>query len=304
MTASDRFGRIVSLVAELTRHGRESGDPLTMGEVAARLGVSQRELAEDIATLTLLGDQAIESSWLLSLRISQQDDQLSVSSAGPFQRPVRLSPEEQLGIQLALALDPNGEALAARLAGLWSGRSASAHSSGAAESQRDSAIDTLRYAVRERLAVEIVYAGEGEREVRTRTIHPYQVAELGVSTFIAAWANDAHAWRTFRLDRIISITLTTISFIPRDDFLPMTRPTDSFRPNTAVERVTVRFRAAVSAWVIEFFPEHEVLADGSVLVRFSVASPDWLTRRVLEFGADAEVVEPSRYRDAVRRAIA
>ena len=273
-----------------------------MSEVAARLGVSQKELTEDIATLTLLGDQAIETSWLLSLRITQQDDLLSVSSAGPFQRPVRLSPEEQLAIQLALALDPKGEALAARLAGLWSGKGASARSPGAED--RDSTIDKLRYAVRERLAVTITYAGEGEREVRTRTIHPYQVAELGVSTYIAAWANDVHAWRNFRLDRIVSITLTTVSFIPRDDFVPMTRPRDSFRPNTTVDRVTVRFRAAVSAWVIEFFPEHEVLADGSVLVRFSAASPEWLIRRVLEFGADAEVVEPARYRDAVRRAIA
>jgi predicted DNA-binding transcriptional regulator YafY len=275
-----------------------------MGAVAARLGVSQKELTDDIATLTLLGDQAIESSWLLSLRISQQDDQLSVTSAGPFQRPVRLSPEEQLAIQLALALDPKGEALAARLAGLWSGKGPSAHSSGAGEGSHDSVIDKLRYAVRERLVVEIAYAGEGEREIRTRTIHPYQVAELGISTYIAAWANDVQAWRNFRLDRIVSITLTTVSFIPRDDFVPMTRPRDSFRPSTAVERVTVRFRPAVSAWVTEFFPEHEVLADGSVLVRFSAASPDWLIRRVLEFGADAEVVEPPRYRDAVRRAIA
>jgi len=46
------------------------------------------------------------------------------------------------------------------------------------------------------------------------------------------------------------------------------------------------------------------LPDGAVLVRFDASSPEWLTRRVLEFGADAEVVEPSHYRDAVRRAIA
>jgi len=41
-----------------------------------------------------------------------------------------------------------------------------------------------------------------------------------------------------------------------------------------------------------------------VLVQFDASSTEWLTRRVLEFGADAEVVEPPHYRDAVRRAIA
>ena len=68
--------------------------------------------------------------------------------------------------------------------------------------------------------------------------------------------------------------------------------------------MTVRFRKEAAPWVTEFFSEHESLPDGSVLVRFDASSTDWLIRRVLEFGADAEVVEPPRYRDAVRRAIA
>jgi len=66
----------------------------------------------------------------------------------------------------------------------------------------------------------------------------------------------------------------------------------------------VRFRREAAPWVTEFFPEHEVCADGSVLVQFDASSTEWLTRRVLEFGADAEVVDPPHYRDAVRRAIA
>ena len=105
MTASDRFSRIVSLVADMTREG---GDPQDITTVAERHGMSVAELNADIGTLTLLGDRAIDSDWLLSLRIEQQADQLTLSSSGPFRRPVRLSPEEQLAIQLALALDPGG----------------------------------------------------------------------------------------------------------------------------------------------------------------------------------------------------
>jgi hypothetical protein len=111
VTASDRFSRIVSLVADMTREG---GDPQDITAVAERHGISVEELNADIGTLTLLGDRAIDSDWLLSLRIEQQADQLTLSSSGPFRRPVRLSPEEQLAIQLALALDPAGKKLAER----------------------------------------------------------------------------------------------------------------------------------------------------------------------------------------------
>jgi predicted DNA-binding transcriptional regulator YafY len=128
--------------------------------------------------------------------------------------------------------------------------------------------------------------------VRSRTIHPYQVAEFGIRTYVVAWAEDIGAWRRFRLDRIISATLTTTRFAARPDFTPMKSAADAFRPGPGVERVTVRFRREAAPWVTEFFAEHDVLADGSVLVQFDASSTEWLTRRVLEFGADAEVVEP------------
>jgi predicted DNA-binding transcriptional regulator YafY len=35
-----------------------------------------------------------------------------------------------------------------------------------------------------------------------------------------------------------------------------------------------------------------------------VSSVDWLVGRVLEYGADAEVLGPDAYREAVRRAVA
>ena len=186
--------------------------------VAERHGISVEELNADIATLTLLGDRAIESDWLLSLRISQQADQVTLSSGGPFRRPVRLSPEEQLATQLALALDPEGKALAARLAAVFAGNATGTRAPGQEDPPPAAIIDAVRFAVRERLAMNIEYAGEGERDVRSRMIHPYQVAEFGISTYIVAWAEDVSAWRRFRLDRIISASLTTTQFDRRPDF--------------------------------------------------------------------------------------
>jgi proteasome accessory factor C len=243
----------------------------------------------------------LESDWLLSLRLWQQEDQVSVSSSGPFRRPVRLSPEEQLAVQMALALDPGGTELATRLASLWSGEAAA----GSANAVRDeSPLELVRQAVREHIVLEIDYAGEANREVRTRVIQPHQVAESGVRTYIVAWAGDVGAWRHFRLDRIVAARITETHFEPRTDFEPMKQPRDAFRPGGATERVTVRFRPEAAPWVTEFYPDHQRQDDGSVLVHFEASSAEWLVRRVLEYGCDAEVVAPESYRNAVVRAVA
>ena len=162
----------------------------------------------------------------------------------------------------------------------------------------------IRRATREHLTLELDYAGESQRDMRTRRIQPHQVAESGVRTYIVAWAEDVGAWRHFRLDRIVAVRMTDSHFEPRSDFEPMVNPRDAFRPSGATDRVTVRFRPEVAPWVTEFYTEHRRDEDGSVTVHFEAASADWLVRRVLEFGCDAEVVAPADYRNAVARAVA
>lgn len=301
MTAAERFSRIVSMVAELTRRERDGQEAATFREIAQRHGLSVQDVMADIRTLTVLTDR-VETDWLLSLRLWQQEDRVSLSSSGPFRRPVRLSPEEQLALQMALAMDPGGATLAARLASLWNGDGAPAPSR--STSPGESAVEVVRRAVREHVALEIEYAGESDREVRTRIIEPHQVAESGVRTYVVAWAGDVGAWRHFRLDRIVAARMTETRFEPRADFDPMTQPADSFRPGNATDRVTVRFRPEVAPWVTEYYAGHEREQDGSVLVHFEAASKDWLVRRVLEFGSDAEVVAPAEYRAAVASAVA
>lgn len=300
MSAAERFTRIVSMVAELTRRERAGEEAASLREIAHRHGMSVKDVLADIRSLTVLTDR-LESDWLLSLRLWQQEDHVSMSSSGPFRRPVRLSPEEQIAVQMALALDPDGAGLASRLAALWSDKSAT----GSAHAARDeSPLQLVRRAVREHIALEIDYAGEANREVRTRVIHPHQVAESGVRTYIVAWAGDVGAWRHFRLDRIVAARMTETRFEPRTDFAPMAQPRDAFRPGGSTERVTVRFRPEAAPWVTEFYADHERQSDGSVLVHFEASSADWLVRRVLEYGCDAEVVAPEVYRKAVARAVA
>ena len=118
---AEQFTRIVGLVARASRRANGADDGTPLAEVARELCVSPEQVEQDIRTLTLLGDGA-DQEWLLSICGWQQGDRVSVSSAGPFRRPVRLSPEEWLAVQVALSMEKGGAALARRLAALAAGR--------------------------------------------------------------------------------------------------------------------------------------------------------------------------------------
>lgn len=306
MSAADRFTRIVALVAELTR-AEARGEPApTLAELARAHGVGERDIAADLRTLTLLGEHA-DADWLLSLSVWQQDDRVSITSAGPFRRPVRLSAEERLAVQVALALDPGGAPLARRFAALWAGRAAEASAPRGADPRApdpgEDLATVVRRATRERRELLLRYAGEGDREARDWRLEPHQMAEYRGRVYLIAWAHDVAAWRHFRLDRALGAAIGERRFEPRADFAPMERPEDVFRPGGELDRVTVRFAPALARWVRDRYPDHEAQPDGSVLVRFQTANRDWLVRRVLEYGPGAEVVDPPGYRAAVRRAV-
>jgi predicted DNA-binding transcriptional regulator YafY len=46
------------------------------------------------------------------------------------------------------------------------------------------------------------------------------------------------------------------------------------------------------------------LADGGLEVEFQVLAPHWLAHHILQYGADAEVIDPSAVRALMRRLLA
>ncbi len=300
MTAEEQLTRIVQLVGELTAVERAGGPAPSLGELAARFDVTPDQISADLATLTLLGEHA-DAEWLLSLSVWQQGDRVGVTSAGPFQRPLVFSPDERVAVQAALALDPDGTGLAARFAALWSRRTPAA---GGTEPPIEDPAQVVRRSAAAREKVALWYAGEGETAASEWTIEPHQVVDYRGRHYAVSWSELTADWRHFRLDRIIAARATG-RFAPRPDFQPVDRPEDLFRVDPKlVDRVEVRFSPKVARWVKERYPTWRLEADGSVVVTLPVSSEAWLVRRVLEYGAEAEVVGPERYRAAVRRAVA
>jgi predicted DNA-binding transcriptional regulator YafY len=298
MTAAAQLDRIVSLVAELSRTAWDEGDGPTIQALGRRYGVRPGQITEDIRALTTLCDHA-DTEWLLSVHAWQQEDRVSVSSRGPFRRPIKLLPDEALALQVALAMDPRGKALAAKIVSARDGAAGEPPAGPPADLE-----ELFVTAAAGHRRVEVRYAGEGDAAGRQDVIHPHELVTFGHRTYVHAWAEQAGGWRHFRLDRFLDAILTDGTFTVRDDFRPMRGRDDLFRAPAAVDRVRVRFAPRIARWIRERYPRHEDEADGAVVVTFNVSSVDWLVGRVLEYGADAEVLGPDAYREAVRRAVA
>lgn len=117
-TAATQLNRLVQLVAEMSRREERGERALRLAEVAEHLATTPRQILKDVRVLTETTDDP-DGTWLSSLTIVQQGDNLEIASRGPYRRPIRLTPDELLALQVALVTEPEIPSHAVReLAGL------------------------------------------------------------------------------------------------------------------------------------------------------------------------------------------
>jgi proteasome accessory factor C len=309
-TASTQLNRIVTVVAELSRREAAGAPALTLAEVAAGQGTTAEQIQRDVRSLTQASDEP-EAEWLQSLSIWQEGDRLSVSSRGPFRRPIRFTGDELLALQVGLATEEGEECRlskeladvvrAGAPAGAGDPTVAMRLASGAGEA---AVADLARRAIEHGRVLSILYAGERDRAGTARSIEPHQVIFAEGRVYIVAWCRKSAGWRNFRADRVIDAIPELDHFRVRPDFVPFAEGEAVFRAEPdAVDDVTVKFGPAIARWLEERYPGANRLKDGSAVVTFQVADPGWLVRHVLQYGPDAEVLAPAEYREAVRRAL-
>ena len=314
-TAAVQVNRLVQLVAELSRRDDDDdGEGVTIADVAERLGVSATQVERDIRTLTAVSDDP-DGSWLQSLSIWQEGDRVSVSSLGPYRRPLRFTPMEMLAIQVGLAWELEGGAESA-------GQGAGALTAGFAKLLTDAAagsaqvsiipasgdgeqdvVGLAQRAVAEHRVLTILYTAEGDLAGTGRSVEPHQVAYAGGRWYLVAWCRKSEGWRHFRADRVIDAALEAEHFELRADFQALEKPEETFRKDSAPMPVRVRFTPAVARWLAERYPEGRALPSGGLEVEFQVLDPHWLVRHVLQYGAAAEVIEPPAVRALMKRVL-
>ncbi len=303
-TAAQLLDRIVAMVAMLSRE-TEHGGGVPIDDIARRLDTTGPQVLRGIRILTDAADSS-EHDELRSLLAFQEGDRITVSSMGPYRRPIRLTSEELLALKVALL--PEAERLSEglrELVGLEPSEEPTTHPTPFIQGDEAAVVDLVRTAIAVRRKLRIAYAGDGDAEPSTRVIHPHGILSAHGRFYIVAWCESANDWRTrFRADRILDAELLEEVFEARTD-VPTTESREQlFAQPDDVDDVTVRFSPNIARWIAERYPSHVQHDDGSVEITFQVASTDWLVGNVLQYGAEAEVLGPPAYREAVRRAVA
>lgn len=293
-TASERMRRVLAVVPWIVAN---PGRPVA--EVAARFGLSEKELLDDLGVVYMVGLPPYSPDALVDVEIDDEGC-VTIRLADFFSRPLRLTPGQGLALvassdgllsipgtdpdgALARALDKLGAALG--LDGDGVGERVDVHL-GVAE---EGLLDRLRAAVEAGTEVEIDYYSYNRDAHSTRAIAPWRVFADAGAWYVHAWCHQAGGERIFRVDRIESLTdLDRPAAVRPDD---TTEGQGIFHPRQDHPRVTLELRPE-AAWVVGSYPCEDVEegADGTIRATLVVTAQPWLERLLVRLGPQARVV--------------
>lgn len=305
-TAAAQLRRILLLVPELANDAEHPIDDL-----ALRLGTDRATLMHDLQSLTeRFDDPAGYVDEGVALFI--ESDRVSLTSPH-FRRPMRLGGAELRALELGLSIlecerppeeRPAIDRARRRIESIVARLPSDAEASGLrhAELGRFGALEdltTLREAIRLRRKVRLAYRRSGADAATERVVAPYALVVASGAWYAVAFCDHSDGLRIFRLDRVEGATLLREEYAVPDGFSlhDLVRDGRVFRaaePRT----MTVRYSARIARWIAEregLAPD----ADGSLTVEHPVADDEWAVRHVLQYGPDAEVLEPPAMRALV-----
>lgn len=305
----ERFARLVTLAGLLIDAARNER-PLPTAEVCEDLGVSERELREDIAVLNVVNFGG--GTYVLYAEVGPEEIEVDPEAYGDsFARPARLLPLEAKA--LVAAIDLFGDHLPQ--SGLGTAREKIVAALGHDPSEegleiapgRDDSevVRQVNDAVTRHRVLELKYYKENEDQFTTRRVAPYRVAHGAEGWYVGCWDLGRDAVRHFRLDRIREATDGGEGFEPRPEVAEAIGEQDWLSDgevrDARVARVWVSPERA--RWLREERTVVEELEDGAVVIELPYAGVGWLVREMLRGVGDLVVLEPDDAREAVLRAV-
>lgn len=280
-----RLNRILAMLPWVIAHPGASVD-----EVCERFGYTRSQLVADLNTVFVCGLPGYGPGELMVAYID--DDEVVVEMADYFGRPLRLSPQETLGLIAsgrALLSSGQGSAVLERAVeklehSLFPDGGEAFH----VDLAQPPLVGLLRDAAAHGEVIRIDHTSIATGEAKVRDIEPWRVFSTLGSWYVAAFCRDAGAERVFRLDRIRSAEPTGERFVPHEgDVEPAVR----YTPNDSDVQATMRL-GPKAQWVSEYYPLEVVDSgpEGST-VRFSASDPAVAARLLIRLGGDAAFLE-------------
>ncbi|MEV6850887.1 YafY family protein [Actinoplanes sp. NPDC051411] len=296
----DRLGRLLNLVPYLlARPG------ILVAEAAADLGVSERQLREDLELLWVCGLPGYGPGDLIDMALD--GDRVTISHDAGIDRPLRLTPDEALALVVALRMlaetpgAGNRDAIERALAKI---ENAAGDLAGAPVAVRLPAnaerLDRLRGAVDSGHALHLTYYTATRDETTERVVDPMRMLMVGGKAYLEAWCRRAEATRMFRVDRIDDFTELDEPARPPVEAVRHDVSAGVFTPGAELPLITLRVGRG-GRWITEYYPVEEVRRTGDAwVVTMRVTDLGWARRLVLGMGPDVTVLGPPELIDRIR----
>ncbi len=309
----ERLARTITLLHYLLRQrGAEQSEAYLVSwtELEKDLGLVRREVEQDLALLNLVNF----GGGTYALYAEAKEEGVEVVPdvmADAFVRPARLSP--LMARSLLLALDLVGAGVGGPgLESLAAVREKIEALVGPLESPASVLVDDvlpddrslltcLSQAIQEQRVVEIEYYAAARGELTRRQVEPYLLFRNPDGWYLEAYCLSAQSERTFKLERIRSVTLTGQSFSRRAEIdLTSRRGGRAFLPDQSTRWAEVKFDPRWSRYLGEEGISYARLADGHLRARVPYAEEAWLVKFTLRFLGQAVVEHPLPVRERVK----
>lgn len=307
LTAADRMRRLLAVIPWVSGRGE-----VALSEISDRFDYPIDRLRRDLTEVVqFVGVHPYTPDMLIEVYLDDDNERVSFALADYFTSPLRLTPEEGLSLVSA------GLGLLGSSAGQDSALERALHkvadrfgvslgeeldvSLGGADPVL---VEQAMAAMNTNHSVTIDYYSLHRGETTSRTVEPHRVFSDQGEWYMRGFCQLADQVRTFRLDRVMALSIDDATFAP------VAQPeAGTFAASEDDIRVTLAL-APQAAWVAEAFPVEEVEQTASSLhVTLAVSSLTWLERLLLQLGSQAQVVRsepelpPALVHDAAKRVL-
>jgi len=303
--AQDKLTFLLSLVPYLIDH-----ESVSVAEAAAHFDVSPEQIREAVRLIAVSGVPGETSTYQyedlfdIAWDDFEDNDQIVLTNPVAIDDSPRFSAREAAaliaGLQYLSSLPENADrdAVASLMNKLSNGASASPSQVAIQGNQYDDTLALIREAVAGGVQLEFDYRGS-RGEAERRRVDPLRVESMDADWYLRGWCHLREAVRTFRLDRISDLRLTTepASHAATDVTLPDTL----FESSTDDLIVTIDVASSAAALLTDYIPDGAVSSehDGRVRTSIRVSHYHGLKRLIGSMPGVATIVEPEAARKVV-----
>lgn len=163
-------------------------------------------------------------------------------------------------------------------------------------------LEKIRRAIREQRRVVMLHRKQTDQEAQRREVEPYALVHRNGWWYVIGHCRMRKAIRSFRLDRIVELTLLDKTFQMPSDFNIREYLASAFDSEAKI-LLRLRFAPQAAQVARDLGPTWDAFqeqADGSVVVSLKMPDLQWATSMALGFGPIVTVLEPAELRQTVR----